>query len=70
MKLDEYLECHKGRHVRTADLLRTIAAEVRAIPVKASDRSYHGYEPLLTRLASRIDAIAATLEPQRREAAE
>jgi hypothetical protein len=67
MNLEEFIACHKGRDVRTADLLRTIAGELRHIATRLDRGTVH---EKCRRLAGRIDGLVATLEPQRREAAE
>jgi len=67
MKLEEFIASQKGRHVRTADLLRAIAASVRDL--NKLDNRQHPYAPRVERLAARLDALVATLEPHR-EAAE
>ena len=64
MKLEEFIASQKGRHVRTADLLRAIAASVRDL--NKLDNRQHPYAPRVERLVLRDNRALADFISDRR----
>jgi hypothetical protein len=67
MQIDELIESAKGRHVRVADLLTSIAGLIR--PQPGEHPNTHVLR--MCTLADSVDRLAATIKPreERRDAA-